>query len=234
MAAERVYLGGGLSRVRGGLADAPPEAVWPDPMENGVGGEPAVLCVLQRDAPAVAGIPAAQAAERFATVVTALRLWAPGAVGVGAPGWRRADEGRWQPLPLGMGGDIGGGDGWYLPAGEEQGLVEFFAAVDAADPQRTVAWALGRFVFELYCKLGMLMLSLLPKTLTKLRTPGVFGNHKITEYIRKLEGNLPALVPPAAAQAAEQAAVPFAPELEADRPELTLGPAASAPTRAAA
>ena len=44
-----------------------------------------------------------------------------------------------------MGGDIGGGDGWYLPAGEEQGLVEFFAAVDAADPPRTVAWALGRF-----------------------------------------------------------------------------------------
>jgi hypothetical protein len=104
-----------------------------------------VLCVLERDAPAVEGIPAAEAAERFAKVVTALRLWAPGAVGVGAPGWRRADEGRWQPLPLGLGGDIGGGDAWYLPAGEEEGLAEFFAAVDAADPPRTVGWALGRF-----------------------------------------------------------------------------------------
>jgi hypothetical protein len=145
MAAERVDLGGGLSLVRGDLADAPPEAVWPDPLEDGVGGEPAVLCVLERDAPAVEGIPAAEAAERFATVITALRLWAPGAVGVGAPGWRRTDEGRWQPLPLGIGGDIGGGDAWYLPAGGEQGLVEFFAAVDAADPPRTVAWALGRF-----------------------------------------------------------------------------------------
>jgi hypothetical protein len=145
MAAERVDLGGGLSLVRGDLADAPPEAVWPDPLEDGVGGEPAVLCVIERDAPAVEGIPAAEAAERFAAVVTALRLWATGAVGVGAPGWRRADEGRWQPLPLGVGGDVGGGDGWYLPAGEEGALAEFFAAVDAADPPRTVAWALSRF-----------------------------------------------------------------------------------------
>jgi hypothetical protein len=145
MAAERVDLGGGLSLVRGDVTEAPPEAVWPDPLEGGVGGEPAVLCVLERDAPAVEGIPAAEAAERFATVVTALRLWAPGAVGIGAPGWRRADEGRWQPLPLGVGGDVGGGDAWYLPAGEEEGLAEFFAAVDAADPPRTVAWALGRF-----------------------------------------------------------------------------------------
>ena len=145
MDADRVDLGGGLCLVRGDTTDAPPEAVWPDPMEDRVGGESAVLCVLERDAPAVDGIPATEAAERFATVVTALRLWAPGAVGVGAPGWRRADEGRWQPLPLGMGGDIGGGDSWYLPAGEEEGLAEFFAAVDAADPPRTVAWALGRF-----------------------------------------------------------------------------------------
>src|ERR671914_518401 len=152
MAADRVDLGGGLSLVRGDLADAPPEAVWPDPLEDGLGGEPAVLCVLERDAPAGDGIPAAEAAERFRTLVTALRLWAPGAVGVGAPAWRRADEGRWQPLPLGVGGDIGGGEGWYLPAGEEEGLAEFFAAVDAADPPRTVAWALGRF--EMGCARG--------------------------------------------------------------------------------
>jgi hypothetical protein len=147
MAAERVELGGGLSLVRGDLADAPQEAVWPDPLEAAVEGEPAVLCVLERDAPAGEGIPAAVAAERFATVVTALRLWAPGAVGVGAPAWRRADEGRWQPLPLGVGGDVGddGEAGWILPDGEEAGLSEFFAAVDAADPPRTVAWALARF-----------------------------------------------------------------------------------------
>ena len=148
MEAERVDLGGGLSLVRGDVADAPPEAVWPDPLEAGeaVCGEPAVLCVLERDAPADEGIPAAEAARRFAAVVTGLRLWAPGAVSLGAPGWRRADEGRWQPLPLGAGGGPGGGGAtWFLAAGEEEGLREFFAAVDAAEPQQTVAWALARF-----------------------------------------------------------------------------------------
>jgi hypothetical protein len=146
---ERVDLGDGLSLVRGDLADAPPEALWPDPLEaDGAvpGCEPAVLCVLERDAPADEGIPAAEAAARFANVVTALRLWAPGAVSLGAPGWRRADEGRWQPLPLGAGGDPGGnGPTWFLSAGEGPGLREFFAGIDGADPPQTVAWALARF-----------------------------------------------------------------------------------------
>src|ERR671914_721890 len=180
MAAERVDLGGGVALVRGDLADAPPEAVWPDPLEDGLGGEPAVLCVLERDAPAGDGIPAAEAAERFRTLVTALRLWAPGAVGVGAPAWRRADEGRWQPLPLGVGGDIGGGEGWYLPAGEEEGLAEFFAAVDAADPPRTVAWALGRF--EMGCARG--------KDAARVRT----GDDAPRELVAEMEAHLRALL----------------------------------------
>jgi hypothetical protein len=145
--ADRVDLGGGLSLVRGELADAPPEAVWPDPLDGTQSDpEPAVLCVLERDAPADEGIPAGEAARRFASVVTALRLWAPGAVGLGTPGWRRADEGRWQPLPLGAGGGPGGGQPtWFLAAGAEAALREFFTAVERADPPQTVAWALARF-----------------------------------------------------------------------------------------
>ena len=147
MDAERLDLGGGLSLVRGDVADAPPEAVWPDPLDRGEAAEePAVLCVLERDAPADEGIPAADAASRFASIVTALRLWAPGAVSLGAPGWRRADEGRWQPLPLGAGGEpVGGEATWILPAGEEAGLRDLFASIDGADPPRTVAWALARY-----------------------------------------------------------------------------------------
>jgi hypothetical protein len=147
MDADRVDLNDGLALVRGDVADAPPEAVWPDPLDEGEdGGEPAVLCVLERDAPADEGIPAADAARRFASVVTALRLWAPGAVSLGAPGWRRADQGRWQPLPLGAGGEPVGGDAtWILPAGEEDGLRDLFASIVGAEPPRTVAWALARF-----------------------------------------------------------------------------------------
>jgi hypothetical protein len=145
---ERVDLGGGLSLVRGELADAPPEAVWPEPLEAGEADarrEPAVLCVLERDAPADEGIPAAEAQERFASVVTALRLWAPGAVSLGAPGWRRTDEGRWQPLPLGAGAAVGSVPTWFLPSADEAGLRELFAAIDEAEPPQTVAWALIRF-----------------------------------------------------------------------------------------
>jgi hypothetical protein len=145
--ADRIDLGGGLSLVRGELADAPPEAVWPDPLDAAQRDpEPAVLCVLERDAPADEGIPAGEAARRFASVVTALRLWAPGAVGLGTPGWRRTDEGRWQPLPLDAGGGPGGGEPtWFLAAGAEAALREFFAAVEKADPPQTVAWGLARF-----------------------------------------------------------------------------------------
>jgi hypothetical protein len=147
--AERVDLGGGLSLVRGDRADAPPEAVWPDPLEPDAEREPAVLCVLEGDVPAEEGIPAAVAERRFASVVTALRLWAPGAVGLGAPAWRRTDEGRWQALPLG-GSSAAAAGGWLLRAGEEAGLREFFSATSAAEPPRTVAWALARF--EMGCE----------------------------------------------------------------------------------
>jgi hypothetical protein len=144
---DRIELASGLTLVRGDSVDAPPEAVWPEDGD----GEPAVLCVLERDVPVDEGIQAADAEARFQAVVTALRLWAPGVVGLGAPGWRRADEGSWQPVPLGGGGDaVGGERTWVLPAGEEAGLRDFFAAVSEAQPPRTVAWALGRF--EMGCE----------------------------------------------------------------------------------
>jgi hypothetical protein len=147
--AERVDLGGGLSLVRGELADAPREAVWPEREDD---DEPAVLCMLERDVPVDEGISAADAEERFAGLVTALRLWAPGFVSLGAPAWRHTETGRWQALPLGGGPAGPGAGGWILPAGEEAGLRDFFAAVDDAQPPRTVAWALTRF--EMGCERG--------------------------------------------------------------------------------
>jgi hypothetical protein len=147
--AQRVDLGGGLSLVRGELADAPPEAVW---TEREGDDAPAVLCVLERDVPLDEGISAEEAEERFAGLVTALRLWAPGFVTLGAPAWRRTEPGRWQALPLGGGPSGPGAGDWILPAGEEAGLRDFIAAVDRAQPPRTVAWALARF--EMGCERG--------------------------------------------------------------------------------
>jgi hypothetical protein len=145
--ADRIDLGGGLSLVRGEIADAPAEAVYP---ENG-DGEPAVVCVLERDVTAEDGITATEAEERFTRLVSALRLWAPGRIGLGAPGWRSTDGGPWQPLPFG-GGPAAPAGAWFLPSGEEAGLREFFAAIDRADPPQHVAWARARF--EMGCERG--------------------------------------------------------------------------------
>jgi hypothetical protein len=143
--AARVDLGGGLALVRGDLADAPPEAVWPEDGD----GAPAVLCVLERDVEGGTQLPVAEAAERFRRLVTALRLWGPGAVSLGGPGWRRADEGRWSPVPLG-GSGAGRGDGWVLAAGDEAALREFARVLEQAVPAGVVGWALGRF--EMGCE----------------------------------------------------------------------------------
>jgi hypothetical protein len=133
---DRVELDAGLSLQRGELLDPPQEA--------------SVLCVLERDAPADEGIPTAEAAERFAGVVRALRLWAPGYVSLGAPGWRRSDEGPWQPLSLGGGAPDPASVSFVLPGAEEEGLREFFGALAGAEPSPTVAWALRRF--EMGCE----------------------------------------------------------------------------------
>jgi hypothetical protein len=145
MDVERVDLGGGLSLVRGDRADAPPEAVWPEDGD----GAPVVLCALEREVESGTQLPAADAEARFRSLVTALRLWGPGAVSLGGPGWRRADEGRWSPVPLG-GSGAGRGEGWLLAEGEEDALRELFATLDASRPAGVIEWALRRF--EMGCE----------------------------------------------------------------------------------
>jgi hypothetical protein len=139
MEAERIELGDGLSLVRGDRLDGPHESSE-------------LVCVVERDVPADDPIPTEEAADRFAAVVTAMRLWAPGGVILGAPGWRQTDQGRWQPLPLGAGATPRGVE-WMLAAGEEQAFREFFAAIEGARPGEMVAWALDRF--EMGCERRM-------------------------------------------------------------------------------
>ena len=131
MHAERVELGDGLSLVRGDALEGPHD-------------RSSLLCVLDRDVPADDPIPAEEASDRFAEVVTALRLWAPGAVILGAPGWRQADHARWQPVAIGSAAGSRGPE-CMLRAGDEQAFREFYSAICAAQPPPSVAWALDRF-----------------------------------------------------------------------------------------
>ena len=103
MHAERVELGDGLSIARGDAMEGPHD-------------RNSLLCVLERDVPADDPIPADEAAERFESVVTAMRLWGPGGVSLGAPGWRQSDEARWQPVPIGSSPVPAGASGCCRPA----------------------------------------------------------------------------------------------------------------------
>jgi hypothetical protein len=131
MDAARVELGDGLSLARGDSLEGPHDSS-------------SLLCVLERDVPADDPIPAEEAAERFAEVATAMRLWTPGGVVLGAPGWRQADHARWQPVAIGSAVSPRGPE-WMLQAGDEQAFREFFSAICAARRTASVSWALGRF-----------------------------------------------------------------------------------------
>jgi hypothetical protein len=131
MEAERIELGDGLSLARGDALEGPHD-------------RSTLLCVLERDVPADDPIPAEEASEGFAEVVRALRLWAPGGVILGTPGWRQADHARWQPVAIGSASTGRGGE-CILREGDEQAFREFYSAICASQPPPGLAWALERF-----------------------------------------------------------------------------------------
>lgn len=146
--ADRVELGHGLALVRGARTDAPDDALWGDPA--GRGGqdsdrrEPNALLTLTRDVSPDDAPPLAEARERFARVLTGLRLWKPGGVALSAVGWRRTGEGVWQPFELEPSG-VPRGETWVLDEEEGADLCQFLAAIDRSRPSGSVAWALARF-----------------------------------------------------------------------------------------
>jgi hypothetical protein len=147
---DRVDLGDGMFLIAGDKLDAPAGAVWADATGHVErGGPPNVLCVLRRDIAADESVPVSEARVRFRKLLTALRLYKPGAVAFGPVGWGRVDEGAWQPLPIGLSGP-GRGAPWVLCAGEEAELVELVDLVLDARPSGRIAWALSRF--EMGCE----------------------------------------------------------------------------------
>src|SRR3954468_18660299 len=142
---DRVDLGDGLFLIAGDKLDAPTGAVWGDATgQVERGGPPNVLCVLRRDIAADDQLPVSEARIRFRKLLTALRLFKPGAVAFGPVGWGRVDEGAWQPIPIGLSGP-GRGAPWTVFADEQPELVELVDLVTSARPGGRIAWALSRF-----------------------------------------------------------------------------------------
>ena len=135
----RVDLGGGLSVAREDAVETPPELL--------IGVEqdrlPGALLVLERFVAPDDRSLEEEARVRFERVVTGLRLWANGAVGLGPLAWRQIAEGRWQPLPLA--GTPARGEPWMLLSGEEAAVRGFLEAIDKAPRPGAVAEALERF-----------------------------------------------------------------------------------------
>jgi hypothetical protein len=145
---DRVDLGDGLSLQLGELvADAPPEAIWADPRERD--GDPYTLCVLDRDIRTDQPLPITEARIRFKRVLTAMRLFKPGAVTLGPLAWSRADEGAWQPVSLGGGAQLRG-EPWLLMKAEEPDLSELVDLLARARHSGSLGWALSRF--EMGCE----------------------------------------------------------------------------------
>ena len=142
---DRLDLGGGLVLARGDRVAAPPEAVWPlGPGERERATGPNTVCAVERDVETDSPLPASEARVRFRRLLTALRLFKPGRVAIGPVAWGRADEGVWQPLPLGLGGP-GRGEPWVLGADEEGELRELVELTATARNGGRLAWALARF-----------------------------------------------------------------------------------------
>ncbi|HET8674039.1 MAG TPA: hypothetical protein VFL87_10410, partial [Thermoleophilaceae bacterium] len=142
-----VDLGDGLSLIGGEAIDAPPEAVWSDPRERA--NRPHVLCVLQRHIRNDMPLPVTEARIRFRRLLTAFRLFKPGAVALGPFAWTRADEGVWQPVPLASSGQLRG-EPWLLTGAEEADLRELIDLLSHSRATGTMAWALARF--EMGCE----------------------------------------------------------------------------------
>ncbi len=146
----RVDLGDGLSLIGGEAIDAPPEAVWSDPRERS--GGPHVLVVLERDIRNDVPLPVTEARIRFRRLLTALRLFKAGAVALGPLMWARADQGAWQPAPLGSAGHLRG-EPWLLTAADEPELRDLIEVLAHSRAAGAVAWALARF--EMGCERGL-------------------------------------------------------------------------------
>jgi hypothetical protein len=145
---DRVELGDGLALVRGGLTDAPDEALWGGGISDLLAAEerrePNVLITLEREVGPGDPPPLDEARERFGALLRGLRLWKRGGVALAAAGWRRTGEGIWQPFELEPTG-VPRGESWVLVEAEGEDLRQFLTAIGRAQASGSVSWSLGRF-----------------------------------------------------------------------------------------
>jgi hypothetical protein len=129
-----------MQAVRADAIDAPIEAMRSEGMGRQA-WEPQFLAIAEQgDGPE----SAAEAMRQLHELITVMRLFKEGGVGLGPYAFARTGEGAWKRVATGAGAVRPGG--YLLTKGEAEGLAEFACTLEVRpDPAGALAWAVERF-----------------------------------------------------------------------------------------
>ena len=147
MSVPRLRLPHGAQIVRADLFDAPVEAKRSEGMGR-ASWEPQFLAIAEQGEGADS---AAAALRQLHELVSVMRLFKPGGVGLGPYAFAPSGEGSWRRVATGAPAPRGGG--YRLDEEEAERLTELASTLEARpDPTGPLSWAVGRF--ELGCERG--------------------------------------------------------------------------------
>ncbi len=145
MTGARLNLPSGVQLVRADAIDAPVEAMRSEGMGRAA-WEPQILAVTEQGE---GDESAAEALRQLHELVSVLRLFKPGGVGLGPHAFAPTGEGHWRRIATGAAAPRDGG--YRLNDEEAEQLVELARTLEARpDPAGPLAWAVRRF--ELGCE----------------------------------------------------------------------------------
>ncbi len=145
MPVGRLQLPHGAQLVRADSFEAPIEAMRSEGMGRAA-WEPQFLAIAEQGEGADS---AAAALRQLGELISVMRLFKGGGVGLGPHAFAPTGEGRWRRIATGA--PAPRGDGYRLDEEETAQLVEFAETLEARpDPAGPLAWAVGRF--ELGCE----------------------------------------------------------------------------------
>lgn len=144
MSVPRLQLPHGIRIVRADSIEAPAEAMGSEGMGRAA-WEPQYLAVAEQDAAGGAEGAMAQLRE----LVSVMRMFKGGGIGLGPYAFAPTGEGCWRRLATGAPATRPGG--YRLGESEAEELATFAAALEARpDPDSALSWAVGRF--EMGCE----------------------------------------------------------------------------------
>ena len=145
MSLTRLNLPHGVQLVRADSFEAPIEAMRSEGMGRAA-WEPQFLAIAEQGEGAES---AADALRQLGELISVMRLFKGGGIGLGPHAFAPTGEGRWRRIATGA--PAPRGDGYRLSEEETEQLVELAETLEARpDPSGSLAWAVRRF--ELGCE----------------------------------------------------------------------------------